>query len=554
MTSRPTKYPEWATNAAVNDILEPSQGRKESGWTLVNSTPEKPDYQTFNYWKNLVYQWITYLDTNRDYLDATTLGGAVNIGANLASTVNIGRVNATVNIYGTTNIIHSTDLQVDDKLITLNKNGPAGSGVGAGFEVEEDGLITAYVKCYNGGWWLNPPGSPLTLDINFLGAGYSFNRVAFDGNGYWQVSCASMSLDSSPAQNLAYISSSQATFLAALRTKAGVIYFDAATTNNLLSISNSFAELRQNGATFISNTATDLVLGISGATGVSQNTLLHSATFTIANDRGTNINRPLNVYFTSYDATNNWGRLLLTVDKTNDLIQLYSDRKFFTVYTQSGSKFFGANDNYFTTNLGHYVNNQTALFTAWSAFGGGVFADQNSLYFANNLNYNYTSSVWTPVDGTSNVNFSAGFKFNTQCFSGSDEVCEFRVGFAFTNQNQSTIDAILDKSYLGITSGGYLRVGSKEYPVHHPFKVMSVSQSGTFTSGQTYSIPFTRPAGFSKYNVILLSGSVNWGGVITTLEIGLQYVSVFDNQIDWVPKWSNITQVYFTLIYSNTSF
>lgn len=49
-------------------------------------------------------------------------------------------------VNGTTTTISTTELLVEDKLITLNDGGAAASGGGSGFEIEEDGSATGYVK------------------------------------------------------------------------------------------------------------------------------------------------------------------------------------------------------------------------------------------------------------------------------------------------------------------------------------------------------------------------------------------------------------------------
>lgn len=68
------------------------------------------------------------------------------LGTANANIVNIGNPAATVNIYGTVNNVDVTNLNVTDALITLNNGGPSGSGSGSGFEVEEGGSPTGYVK------------------------------------------------------------------------------------------------------------------------------------------------------------------------------------------------------------------------------------------------------------------------------------------------------------------------------------------------------------------------------------------------------------------------
>jgi hypothetical protein len=96
-------------------------------------------------------------------IDTTATGGTdtLNIGTGNADVINIGRTGATVNIFGTRNFIQTTDLEILDKLIVLNKNGGASTGFGTGFEIEENALITGYFKT-NGtadGWLFKAPTS-----------------------------------------------------------------------------------------------------------------------------------------------------------------------------------------------------------------------------------------------------------------------------------------------------------------------------------------------------------------------------------------------------------
>lgn len=74
-------------------------------------------------------------------------GNTLNIGSGSgANTINLGGASSTVNIYGTVNNQNVTNLNVTDKLITINDGGAAASGGGSGIEVEEDSSITGYVK------------------------------------------------------------------------------------------------------------------------------------------------------------------------------------------------------------------------------------------------------------------------------------------------------------------------------------------------------------------------------------------------------------------------
>ena len=64
---KPIKLPTWATGAT--SILEPSDGKKAQGWV----PGEQPPASIFNYWQNLVHEWITWLDAN-GLVDGGSLG------------------------------------------------------------------------------------------------------------------------------------------------------------------------------------------------------------------------------------------------------------------------------------------------------------------------------------------------------------------------------------------------------------------------------------------------------------------------------------------------
>lgn len=79
-------------------------------------------------------------------IDNPTPGDVLNIGGSYASTINIGRAGATVNILGTALYEYAANQYVLDKLITLNYGGAVASGTGVGFEIEENNVITGYLK------------------------------------------------------------------------------------------------------------------------------------------------------------------------------------------------------------------------------------------------------------------------------------------------------------------------------------------------------------------------------------------------------------------------
>jgi hypothetical protein len=90
---------------------------------------------------SLTVEGSTYANSI-DARSATTMS----IGTTNANVINIGNAGATVNIQGTTLYENVTQLQVSDPLITLNKGGAAGSAASSGVELEEDNVITAYMK------------------------------------------------------------------------------------------------------------------------------------------------------------------------------------------------------------------------------------------------------------------------------------------------------------------------------------------------------------------------------------------------------------------------
>lgn len=102
--------------------------------------------------------------------DTTDDAEKVTIGADT-------QINGNLTVQGQLTYINSVNLEVTDKLFTVNKNGAADSGGGAGFQIEELGTdgtsITypGYIKTNEGGindkWLLKAPdGSVLTLDVN----------------------------------------------------------------------------------------------------------------------------------------------------------------------------------------------------------------------------------------------------------------------------------------------------------------------------------------------------------------------------------------------------
>lgn len=86
-----------------------------------------------------------------------------------AQTINgLKTFNDGIVVNGDLTFINTTNLEVTDKLIRVNKGGAAASGGGAGFEVEENGLITGSFKISSNreGWDLLAPANAFTLTLN----------------------------------------------------------------------------------------------------------------------------------------------------------------------------------------------------------------------------------------------------------------------------------------------------------------------------------------------------------------------------------------------------
>lgn len=110
-------------------------------------------------------------------------------------------VNGDLTVNGTLTYLNTTNTQVSDSLLTLNKGGPAGSAGGSGIEVEEASVITAYVKqtTSRDGWELLTSANsanPASILLSSLTADRSYTLPDFTGTfvlgtaaagqvGYW---------------------------------------------------------------------------------------------------------------------------------------------------------------------------------------------------------------------------------------------------------------------------------------------------------------------------------------------------------------------------------
>ncbi len=112
---------------------------------------------------------------NNGGVDTTNIVDTINFGTTNAGVVNIGNSGTLVNIYGTTFYQDVTELQVKDKLFTVNKGGAPASGFNSGFEIEEGGVITGYweTNVARTGWLMKSPG---TFEAELLLSTLTVNR------------------------------------------------------------------------------------------------------------------------------------------------------------------------------------------------------------------------------------------------------------------------------------------------------------------------------------------------------------------------------------------
>lgn len=101
-----------------------------------------------------------------------TSNNFINIGTGVGiSSISVGSSNDTVLISG--------EFQVSDKLLTLNKGGAASSAAGAGFEIEENGSATGYIKVggTRNSFQLKPPSAGM-VEVVSSGADLTLTSTA----------------------------------------------------------------------------------------------------------------------------------------------------------------------------------------------------------------------------------------------------------------------------------------------------------------------------------------------------------------------------------------
>lgn len=93
----------------------------------------------------------------------------LNIGATNANTINYGNSTTVHNFLGTAIYELQVNSYVTDKLMTLNYGGAVSSGIGVGFEIEENSVITGYLKtnAARSGYSFKAPANTTYTDLIF---------------------------------------------------------------------------------------------------------------------------------------------------------------------------------------------------------------------------------------------------------------------------------------------------------------------------------------------------------------------------------------------------
>lgn len=104
-------------------------------------------------------------------IDTALTGGSdvLNIGATNADVINYGNASTVHNFLGTAIYELQVNAYVEDKLMTLNYGGASASAIGVGFEIQEDSLITGYIKtnAARTGFSILAPATSFAADLNF---------------------------------------------------------------------------------------------------------------------------------------------------------------------------------------------------------------------------------------------------------------------------------------------------------------------------------------------------------------------------------------------------
>ena len=122
----------------AGNLTPDADGARDLGATGTRWDEVFGDYGSFTNW------------IRTSSLDCEDTDGTLNIGDVKALLINIGRAGATIALHGSVTEVHVTNTFVQDPLPRFNDGGLANSAANSGFELEEDGAVTGWVKTSDG--------------------------------------------------------------------------------------------------------------------------------------------------------------------------------------------------------------------------------------------------------------------------------------------------------------------------------------------------------------------------------------------------------------------
>lgn len=131
VTPKPASSPIWATAPDPGKLVPPSGSKQILGWI-----DEKPPLQWFNWYMNLVYQWVNYFEniTDRSAAEFDSIVGS--IGSATHTTIEAALLAGAKNILVVSPIILTVNVTIGDDvtikfkpLATITKGGSATRGL-----------------------------------------------------------------------------------------------------------------------------------------------------------------------------------------------------------------------------------------------------------------------------------------------------------------------------------------------------------------------------------------------------------------------------------------
>ena len=458
---------------------------------------------------------------NADIINIGTSATAqtINIGTGLAATaINVGGPNDTVTVSGTLVVVNTTNLDVTDKLITVNVGGLAGSGFDSGIQIEQGGSDDGYFKTDGTGtsWLVKAPNDTGIVTITPGAAGFvidqgSHNPVTIGtANGLSITGSQVLSLQlANSVQNGALSSTDWNTF----NNKAGSFATDVAgPVSPLASTLNVFGGSNITTDGSVANTVTiDLNPSVSVAGSLSAGTTVTAGTGLIATTGG------LNVLAGGITSTG-----------TTTLSSLSSG-----VMSTNGSGVVASNattDN--AVQIGNIAGNLTSLavgndgqvligatgaapaFSTITSTGGTItfIANANSLNMetsgATANSFVTDSGTATPVAGVLNVNGLAGRNIST---AGAGNNLTIAVS-GTTNNALQIGNATGSLTSLGVATNGQIPIGSTGAS-----PVLAVPTNGSNISWVTGAGSLTANVSGTTDHALQVG---NAGGSLTSLGLG----------------------------------